>query len=241
MLLCFEQPHVFDGDDRLIRESRHQIDIALGKRLDAAARKADDADRLAVAHQRDAHHRAGAGADFGLLFFLVERVGPGIVDPAKPPADRGSADDGSGLGSDRRAPLNLDIGRLETSAGGEAPKPVFFKPGNDGSVGVQSLCRGVDGAFSIGCRSNLERLMTPSTSEVAVCCSSDWRSSVSSRVFSIAMTAWVAKFSNQFDLLLGKWAYLLPVNREQAYQFVVLKHRHDYKRPDTAKFDGGDG
>ena len=44
--------------------------------------------------------------------------------------------------------------------------------------------------------------MTCSTSEVAVCCSSDsvrssvrWRSSLSSRVFSMAMTAWAAKFS----------------------------------------------
>jgi hypothetical protein len=43
--------------------------------------------------------------------------------------------------------------------------------------------------------------MTLSTSEVAVCCSSAsdrssvrWRSSLSSRVFSMAMTAWAAKF-----------------------------------------------
>jgi hypothetical protein len=37
-------------------------------------------------------------------------------------------------------------------------------------------------------------LMTRSTSAVAVCCSSDSRSSFSSRVFSMAMTAWLAKF-----------------------------------------------
>jgi hypothetical protein len=43
--------------------------------------------------------------------------------------------------------------------------------------------------------------MTPSTSEVAVCCSSDsvrssvrWRNSMSRRVFSMAMTACAAKF-----------------------------------------------
>ena len=36
--------------------------------------------------------------------------------------------------------------------------------------------------------------MTRSTSEVAVCCCSDSRSSLSSRVFSMAMTAWAAKF-----------------------------------------------
>ena len=45
------------------------------------------------------------------------------------------------------------------------------------------------------------RLITRSTSEVAVCCSSAserssvrWRSSLSRRVFSMAMTAWAAKF-----------------------------------------------
>ena len=37
--------------------------------------------------------------------------------------------------------------------------------------------------------------MTWSTSEVAVCCCSDSRSSLSRRVFSMAMTACVAKFS----------------------------------------------
>src|SRR6516164_1982471 len=37
-------------------------------------------------------------------------------------------------------------------------------------------------------RSNVERLMTLSTSAVAVCCCSDSRSSLSSRVFSMAMT-----------------------------------------------------
>ena len=56
--------------------------------------------------------------------------------------------------------------------------------------------------------------MTPSTSEVAVCCSS---ASVSSRVractssnsrtFSIAITAWSAKVVSQLDLLVGEWFY----------------------------------
>ena len=54
---------------------------------------------------------------------------------------------------------------------------------------------------STGCRSKVERLMTLSTSLVAVWYSSDssrssvrWRNSPSSRAFSIAMTACAAKF-----------------------------------------------
>src|SRR5436190_15794001 len=43
------------------------------------------------------------------------------------------------------------------------------------------------------CKSKVERLMTLSTSAVAVCCCKDSRSSFSSRTFSMAMTACVAK------------------------------------------------
>src|SRR5262249_55140834 len=49
-------------------------------------------------------------------------------------------------------------------------------------------------AWNTGCKSPGDELMTSSTSEVAVCWSNDWRSSFSSRAFSIAITAWSAKF-----------------------------------------------
>jgi hypothetical protein len=48
--------------------------------------------------------------------------------------------------------------------------------------------------WKTGASSPGEELMTLSTSAVAVCCCSDSRSSLSSRVFSMAMTAWAAKF-----------------------------------------------
>ena len=55
-------------------------------------------------------------------------------------------------------------------------------------------------AWNTGCNSPGELDMTCNTSEVAVCCSSDSerssvrsRSSLSSRVFSMAMMAWAAK------------------------------------------------
>ena len=49
-------------------------------------------------------------------------------------------------------------------------------------------------AWNTGSSSPGDELMTRSTSAVAVCCSSDCRNSLSSRVFSMAMTAWAAKF-----------------------------------------------
>ena len=47
---------------------------------------------------------------------------------------------------------------------------------------------------STACRSKVERLMTFSMSAVTVCCCRDSRSSLSKRTFSMAMTAWAAKF-----------------------------------------------
>jgi len=54
--------------------------------------------------------------------------------------------------------------------------------------------------WKTGLNSPGDELMTRRTSDVAICCSSDslrssvrWRSSLSNRVFSMAMTAWAAK------------------------------------------------
>ena len=80
--------------------------------------------------------------------------------------------------------------------------------------------------------------MTLSTSAVAVCCCSDSRSSLSSRVFSMAMTAWAAKFVHQLDLLVGEGTNFLAINGECADQFVLLQHRDGESRPYAAKFDG---
>ena len=52
------------------------------------------------------------------------------------------------------------------------------------------------------------------------------RNSLSSRVFSMAMTAWAAKFLHQLNLLVGERADFLAVNDEHADQFVFLEHRY---------------
>ena len=49
-------------------------------------------------------------------------------------------------------------------------------------------------ASNTGVSEPADELMTCSTSAVAVCCSNDSRSSLSSRVFSMAITACAAKF-----------------------------------------------
>ena len=71
--------------------------------------------------------------------------------------------------------------------------------------------------------------MTSNTSAVAVCCSRASRVSVISRAFSIAITAWAAKFSTS--------AICFSVNgrtsggrHNHAEQRLILSQRHDENR-----------
>ena len=53
----------------------------------------------------------------------------------------------------------------------------------------------------------------------------------------MAITAWAAKFCQQFDLLVGEWANLLAEDAESADQFIVLEHRHDDKAARASDID----
>jgi hypothetical protein len=71
--------------------------------------------------------------------------------------------------------------------------------------------------WNTGSNSPGDELMTPNTSEVAVCCSSDCLNSFNSRAFSMAMTAWAAKFFDQVDLLLSERPYFLAIDHDRAH------------------------
>ena len=51
----------------------------------------------------------------------------------------------------------------------------------------------------------------------------------------MAMTAWLAKFCDQLDLLVGERANLLAVDGDGADQLVLLEHRNDEKGPRTGE------
>src|SRR5262249_32651501 len=84
--------------------------------------------------------------------------------------------------------------------------------------------------------------MTRSTSEVAVCCSSDSLrsrllacSSVNSRTFSIAITAWSGERAEQIDLTIRKRAGRPAGNRDHADGVPFVDHRYanDGSQPDS--------
>ncbi len=110
LLLGLEQPCIFDGDHRLIGKCHNQFDLAVGEGLDPAAREPDSADRLPLAHQRDADHRAGA-ANPGVALFLVKRIRPGIVDAGNLPRQRGASNQSTVARQDDRLPFQLQVFR----------------------------------------------------------------------------------------------------------------------------------
>src|ERR1700730_1136075 len=100
-------------------------------------------------------------------------------------------------------------------------------------------------AAKTGSRSPGELLITCSTSDVAVCCSSNslrsvvrWRSSLSSRAFSIAMTACAAKLVTSAICFSVKGTNLLPGHDKRTYEFILLQHGNDKGGAYPAKFDG---
>ena len=93
------------------------------------------------------------------------------------------------------------------------------------------------------CKSKVELLMTSSTSDVAVWCSSDslrslvrWRSSLSNRAFSMAMTAWAAKFCDKLNLLVGEGTHFLTVDGDDPISSSSLSIGTP-SRANAAKFD----
>ena len=88
-------------------------------------------------------------------------------------------------------------------------------------------------AWNTGSSSPGELVMTCSTSEVAVCCSSASDSSrvractsSNSRTFSIAITAWSAKVVDQLDLLVGERPHDAARQDEHADRHSFAQQRH---------------
>src|SRR5262249_44047988 len=53
-----EQPHVLDGNCRLVRKSRYKLNLLLGERPDIGAGQSKNADRHALAQHRHGEHGA---------------------------------------------------------------------------------------------------------------------------------------------------------------------------------------
>ena len=78
--------------------------------------------------------------------------------------------------------------------------------------------------------------MTPSTSAVAVCCSSDSRNSVNSRALSIAMTAWSAKVRTNSTCRSVYGSTLSRAESDHPDRLAVAQQWHRHCRSDPILF-----
>ena len=90
------------------------------------------------------------------------------------------------------------------------------------------------------CRSKVERLMTLSTSAVAVCCCSDFAQLVEQTRVLDGDHGLSGEIRDQLDLLVAERADLLAVDGDDADQLVVLEHRDREQGADAGDLDRGD-
>ena len=90
----------------------------------------------------------------------------------------------------------------------------------------QSRATDSTNVLSTDLRSNVERLMTFSTSAVAVCCCSNLAQLVEQSRVLDGDDGLVGEVRDQLDLPLGERPHLLAVDSNYANQFTLFKHGH---------------
>src|SRR5262245_29549231 len=138
-----EQPHVLDRDHRLVGESRYQLDLLVGERLDDRASEHEHADRNALAHQ--GNRQIGPVAAELLEFSRrVTRIGQHIVNVDRPAFHRRSS------GDRPWARRNWMLLRILLELAGEAEirrdsvKPAAVPQVDECLVGLAQVGRGCD-------------------------------------------------------------------------------------------------
>ena len=216
-----EQAGILDGDDGLVGKGAHQGDLLLGEGPHLPAPHADDADEVflpqegtastvrARSYWRTIGEKPGS-AVMSATWTVRRSSAANLAGPARPGWSgivMCSANSGEALWC--AAPTRTAPSYCQSAARLPSHRRV-------------ALARMV---LNTGPRSVGELLMTPRTSDSAVCCSSDslkssvrWRSSLSRRVFSMAMTACAAKLCTSSICLSvndrTSWRYTLitPIN-----------------------------
>jgi hypothetical protein len=114
-----EQPHVFDGDDGLVGERGHQVDLLVGEGLDPDFPQKEDAEECAFAQHRDPQRRPVA--DLPLKFgHFVLGVGRHVRDVDRPALKSGPARDRPSPWRERGGEHDIPNARGRPVVGGQA-------------------------------------------------------------------------------------------------------------------------
>jgi hypothetical protein len=187
-LHLIEQPHVLDGDHRLVGESFEQLDLPVGEQPGFPARHEDRPDDPPLAKHRHPE-AAPVPARPCRLLLLVARIGEHVRDMH----DRTSPDRARRNGLVAAPHRKRALHRLHAASATPWRKTKWISSPSTLETTLTSASQSFSARspmiLNTGCTSVGDRLITLSTSLVAVCCSNDSRSSLSSRAFSIAITA----------------------------------------------------
>src|SRR6516165_3130221 len=186
-----EQPHVLDRDRGLVGKGLDQSNLS-GREWPHSFEVIDhhDAEQLVAleyGNSKDGSDRFGIFRSVGVI-----RIGLHVVNVNRSALECGASGSAMAAGSDRVLCHPLpELGRCVRDATIRNNSPSKRKM--KARSASQSLTELSATVSKTGCKSNAERLMTLSTSAVAVCCASASVVSLKRRVFSIAITAWSAK------------------------------------------------
>src|SRR5262249_26524878 len=183
-------------DDGLGSEIGYQLDLLVAEWLHLPTIDADRTDQLVFFEHRDGDESPGAGRfeqGSAPRIAVVGRLSLNIGNLSRLLRCHHASEGRPGYGAyERVAPSLLDVRRRCIMVRGDAENvPWRYSTPN---VAPHRRVAFDSAVANTGCRLPGELEMTLSTSDVAVCCCSDSRSSLSSRAFSIAMMAWLAKF-----------------------------------------------
>ena len=229
------QPRVLHRDHRLSGEVLQQRDLLVGERPHLLAEDRDDAEQRVILAQRTqiavrapastaparAERRSGT---------LRSRQRPGYEHTHSPSRSL----------QRRSGPLSPRLTSAMPPMLPATPAPRRARTRSP-SIGPQTAERGPaqPDAFSsiasnTGARLPGEALITCSTSAVAVCCSSASRCSVISRAFSIAITAWSAKFCTS-SICRSVNGSPRRAENDHAEHLVLAQQRHAEQGADAAE------
>ena len=234
-----QEPRVLDGDDGLVGEGLDQLDLGVGER--AGRRRPSESTPIGRPPRR-------IGTESWLrkpspLFRLARRGGSSRVLEVRH-VDDSCLDDGPTGEARRVRGSRVDLAYHRPGFGGtrrelDRNEPSVLDREDASKIGGAEAHRAVHDRGEHGLDVGLDRLMTRSTSAVAVCrasasVSSRLRasSSVNSRTFSMAITAWSAKVWSSAICLSENVPCLGTADRDGARsRHPFLEHRDDQEAP----------
>ena len=141
-LYFVEQAHIFDRDHGLVGKGRDEIDLLLGKRLDALSSKHDDTGRLVFAQQRHAEGSVLAGKR-NRFSHRVFGIGRNIENLYRAALQHRAAGHRAAIRPDRVLLQKFDVvgGKADRSA---SPIDVAIPAQDEGHLGVAQMRGGLD-------------------------------------------------------------------------------------------------